>query len=108
MNIDGFSIFCADRTSDSGKSKDGGLCVFVNEQWCHPNNIKIKQKSCTKNAKIFIMGFRSYDIPQEFSHVIITTIYVPNNAVANKAAHEIGEARINYESFAPDALFLIN
>ena len=42
VNIEGFSIFRADRTNDSGKLKGGGLCVFVNDQWCHPNNIAIK------------------------------------------------------------------
>ena len=45
VNIEGFSIFLADRTNDSGKLKGGGLCVFVNDQWCHPNNITIKYKS---------------------------------------------------------------
>ena len=39
--------------------------------------------------------------------MILATIYVPNNAVANKAALEISEALINYESSAPDAMFLI-
>ena len=64
VNIEGFSIFCADRTNDSGKLKGGGLCVFVNEQWCHPNNIAIKHKSCSQNAKMFIMGLCPYYIPQ--------------------------------------------
>ena len=108
VNIEGFSIFRADRTNDSGKLKGGGLCVFVNDQWCHPNNITIKYKSCSKNAEIFIMGLRPYYLPREFSHVILTTIYIPNNTVANKAALEISEALRNYESSAPDALFLIN
>ena len=51
VNIEGFSIFCVDRTNDSGKVKDGGLRVFVNEQWCQPNNNK--NKLCKKNAEIF-------------------------------------------------------
>ena len=38
VNIEGFAIFRADRTNDSGKTKGGSLCVFVNEQWCQPNN----------------------------------------------------------------------
>ena len=46
-------------------------------------------------------------MPRECLHLILTTIYVPNNAVANKAAHEINEAFGNYESSAPDALFII-
>ena len=108
VNIEGFSIFHANRTNDSGKLKGGGLCVFVNEQWCHLNNITIKHKSCSKNAEIAIMGLRPYYTTQEFSHVIITTIYAPNNTVTNKSALEISEAHRNYESSALDALFLIN
>ena len=56
----------------------------------------------------FIIGLRPYYLPREFSHVILTTIYVPNNTVANKAALETSEALTNYELYAPDALFLIN
>ena len=41
------NIFRADRTNDSGKLKGGGLCISVNDQWCHPNNIPIKFKSCS-------------------------------------------------------------
>ena len=108
VNIEGFSIFRADRTSDSGKLLGGGLRVFVNEQWCHPNNISIKHKSSSKNAEIIIIGLPPYYIPREFSHVILTTSYGPNNTDANKAALQISEASINCESSAPDALFQFN
>ena len=63
LNIEGFSIFRANRTNDSGKLKGGGLCVLVNGQWCHPNNITIKLKSCSQNAEIFIIVLRPYCIP---------------------------------------------
>ena len=108
VNIQGFSIFRGDRTNNSGKIKGGGLCVFVKDQWCHPNNITTKHKSCSQIAEIFIMGHCPYYIPRAFSHVILITIYVPNNTVANKAPLEISEALRNYESSAPDALFIIN
>ena len=36
VNIEGFSIFSADRTNDSGKLNSGGLCVFLNEQCVTP------------------------------------------------------------------------
>ena len=108
VNIEGFSIFRVDRTNDTEKLRGGGLCVFVNEQWCHLNNIAIKHKSCSKNGEIFIMELGPYYIPREFSHVILTTIYVPNNTVANTAALENSEALRNYESSDPDALFLLN
>ena len=108
VNIEGFSIFCADRTDDSGKLNGGGLCVFVNGQWCHPNNMTTMHESSSKTLKFCIIGLCPYYIPREFSHVILTTIYVPHSAVANNTALEIIEALRNYESSAPDALFLIN
>ena len=85
VNIEGFSIFCVHITNDKKKLKGGGLWVFVNEQWCHPNNIAIKHKSCTKKVKMFIIGLCPYYIPPECLHAILTTIYVSNNAVTNKA-----------------------
>ena len=54
VNIDGFSIFLADRTSDSGKNTGGGLCFFVSQLLYHPNDIAIKLKPCCKNAEIDI------------------------------------------------------
>ena len=54
--------------------------------------------------EIIIIGLCSYYIPQNISHVILTTIYILNNTVTNKAALEISEALRNYESSAPDAL----
>ena len=61
-----------------------------------------------QNADIFIIGLRPYYISTDFSHEILTTIYVPNNAVAYNAALEISEVLRNYGSSASDALFLIN
>ena len=54
------------------------------------------------------MGLCPYYILREFAHVILTTIYVPNNTVANKAALQFSKALRNYESSALDALFLMN
>ena len=54
VNIEGFSIFRADKTNDSEKMKGGSLCVFLKEQWCHPNNITIRHKSCSQNAEILL------------------------------------------------------
>ena len=34
-----FVIIRGDRTSDSGKSKGGGVCMYMNRNWC--NNFSI-------------------------------------------------------------------
>ena len=40
--VDGFKALRGDRTADSGKKGGGGLMVYVNEEYCHPNNMSIK------------------------------------------------------------------
>ena len=44
-----------------------------------------------------------YYIPREFSHVLITTVYVPPSANAQDAANSISSHVINLETSAPDA-----
>lgn len=40
--VDGLKAFQGDRTVDAGKRGGGGLMVYVNEDYCHPNNIYIR------------------------------------------------------------------
>ena len=42
VKMDGFSLFRSDRTKDSGKKNGSGVCLFVNEKWCHGNNMSVK------------------------------------------------------------------
>ena len=39
--IEGFTSFRGDRTKESGKGTGGGVCVFVNKQWSHTNNVTV-------------------------------------------------------------------
>ena len=67
----------------------GGVCIYVNEKWCHPNNALIKRHSCSPNIEILTASLRPYYLPREFSHVIVHTVYVPNRGVAKSAATEL-------------------
>ena len=78
------------------------MCLFVNEKWCHRNNMSMKHKVCTPNVELLTVSVRPYYIP-EFSHVLITTVYVPPNANAQDAANSISSHVINLETSAPDA-----
>ena len=41
ITVDGFQT--VHRTSESGKRKGGGLAMFVNDRWCNPGHISIKE-----------------------------------------------------------------
>ena len=57
---------------------------------------------------MLILRLRPYNITQELSHGILTTIYIPNNVVVDKAEDEIIEVFLIHESTHPDALLLTN
>ena len=89
--MDGFKLLPGDRTAESGKKCGGGVCVYINEQWCHPNNATIRRYSCSENIEILTVNLRPYYLPREFSHVIMSTVYVPNRNVAVPAARELSD-----------------
>ena len=81
--------------------------MFVNEKWCHRNNMSMKHKVCTPNVELLTVSVRLYYIPQEFSHVLITTVYVPPSTNAKDAANVISSHVIDLETSAPDAFKII-
>lgn len=90
VSIDGFKLMRGDRIcEDVHKGKGGGVCVYVNERWCHPNNASIKKHMCSSHCEILITSLRPFYLPREFSNVIHFTIYVPNINMARPAANEI-------------------
>ena len=63
VNIEGFFLFRSGRTRDSCKKIGGGLCLFVNEKWCHWNNMAVKHKVCTPNVEMLTVSVRPYNVP---------------------------------------------
>lgn len=72
-NVDllGFTAVRADRdTQASGKSKGGGLIMYVNNRWCNPGHVSVKTASCCRDLELLAVSLRPYYLPREFSHVI--------------------------------------
>ncbi|XP_078000927.1 uncharacterized protein LOC144453491 [Glandiceps talaboti] len=109
--IDGFKLIRGDRTKLSRKKKGGGVCVYVNGKWCHPNNVHVKVRSCTPNVETLTLSLRPYYLPREFTQVLLTTVYVPPSANANSAVDEISNIIHDLDtspSSDPDAIHVIN
>ena len=54
--LDGFHLLRADRTRESGKSKGGGLAVFVNDRWCNPGHTTIKEQICNRDIELLAVS----------------------------------------------------
>ena len=86
--VDGFKLLHGDRKEEYGKAGGLGVCAYVNEKWCHPNNAVIKRHWCSPHLECLTVSLRLYYLPREFSHIIYNTIYGPNRNVAKQARYQ--------------------
>lgn len=81
IELEGRNIFRADRTAvDSGKSKDGGVCLYVNRSWC--SDAVITKSHCSADIEYIFIKCRPFYLPREFTTAIIAAMYVPPDANA--------------------------
>ncbi|XP_042070768.1 voltage-dependent N-type calcium channel subunit alpha-1B [Haplochromis burtoni] len=108
-SVEGFHTVRADRDSiASGKRKGGGLAVLVNNRWCNPANITIKERICCPDTELCAVGLRPYYLPREFSHVILVAVYVPPSANPTAACDTIHSAIARLQTQHPSAFIVIS
>ena len=89
--MDGFKLFRGDRDyKETQKTKGGGVCVYVNKNWCNPQNCTLKYQHCDKNIEFISVGIRPYYLPREFTQVIVTSLYIPPDANYTHATERLG------------------
>ena len=94
-----------DRTSNSQKSKGGGLALYVNEKWC--NNITPKKDHCCPNLELLSVSLRPKYLPREFTNIFITIVYIPPSADKDAAADLIKDTINNLADEKPESLQII-
>ena len=58
-DMDGFTLIRQYRDHViPGKRTGGGVCLYVNEQWCHSGHITIKERVCDKNIELLAVSCR--------------------------------------------------
>ncbi|KAI3374145.1 hypothetical protein L3Q82_006004 [Scortum barcoo] len=106
--LDGFTLLRADRSKESGKRKGGGLAVFVNDRWCNPGHITVKEQHCCKDIELLAVSMRPYYLPREFTHALTVVVYIPPSANADAACDVLLSAVSRLQTQHPDALLLIS
>lgn len=102
---EGFTIHRLDRTKDSGKNKGGGVCFMINNSWC--SDVEILTSSCSPDLEHLMIKCRPFYLPREFSSVIITAVYIPPQADANRALNELYGTISRLETSHPEAAFIV-
>ena len=105
LNIDGFGEpFRLDRDRNiTGKSTGGGVCIYVNEQWCAHSNVKLRQQVCTPHVEVLSVSLRPKYLPREFGLVFITVLYVHPAANETRATTTIADCEHTLELISPEA-----
>ncbi len=67
---DNFSVLRMDRTAEAGKTKGGGVCFMINKKCC----------SCSPHLEHRSIICRPFYLPQEFSSIVVTAVYIPPQA----------------------------
>lgn len=104
IELQGCNIYRADRTvADSGKSKGGGVCIYVNKAWC--TDAVITKSHCSADIEYLFIKCRPFYLPREFSSIIITAVYVPPDATAKLAMKELCSAVNKLQTVHPEGVF---
>ena len=103
----GFTIFRQARDNEvTGKSKGGGVCLLLNNQWC--SDVKIISKGCTMDLEYLTMKCRPFYLPREFSSVTMTAVYIHPNADTVVALEDLADVISDYENRDPDTLSIVS
>ena len=101
-DIPGFSVFRGDRSAPiTGKSRGGGVCVFVNNRWC--TNTTVKESLCSADIELLSIGLRPFYLPREFNQLFITVVYIHPRANFKTAVNTLSDVIHRLSSLAPDA-----
>ena len=107
FHLTDFTLIRSDRTTSSGKSCGGGVCLYFNNKWTHTNNIHVKQRICNENVELLSVSVRPYYLPREYTHVIFNAVYVPPSADASVASRTISDCLHEQATQHPDSVRLV-
>lgn len=103
LEIDGFGEpYRLDRDPTvTGKSLGGGLCLYVNKNWC--NQVVVRDTLCTPDIELLSVSLRPHYLPREFPQLFVTLIYIHPKANVDMATRTIVKTVQKLQKLAPDA-----
>lgn len=105
IQLEGWVVHRHDRGMDFGKTRGGGLCVYVNKCWS--NNSKTVGSHCSPDLEYVAVKCRPAYLPREFTAVMLTGVYVPPDANANLALGRLQSLISSQQDKYPEAVHII-
>ena len=98
----GFSVARLDRSAAAtGKSRGGGVCIFVNNKWC--SAVTVKEQFCSESIELLTVALRPFYLPREFNQLFVTVVYIQPKADIKAASYKVAEVVHRLMSQSPDS-----
>ena len=101
VSLDCFSLVRSNRNNNSGKSKSGGICVYINNLWC--SQFTTRESVCNPDIELVCLNLRPFYLPREFGNILLCTAYIPRGGSAAKPANIIAECVYRQLKCTPEA-----
>ncbi|KAI5620341.1 gastrula zinc finger protein XlCGF28.1-like [Silurus asotus] len=106
IQLDGLAAFRADRNAAlCGKTRGGGLCVYINTEWC--KNSVLVSTYCSSLLEFIVVRCRPFYLPREFTTAIVLGVYIPPSANAKEALSVLYGTISGLQNTHPDGLFIV-
>ncbi|KAK0140570.1 hypothetical protein N1851_022449 [Merluccius polli] len=99
VQLDGFSLHRADRTSDSNNEEAAFAATSI--------TTGILSRTCSPELESLTVLCKPFYKPREFSSVIVTTVYIPPSAAAVSATQQLASIIMEVENNNPDAFAVV-
>ena len=109
VQLEQLTCYRADRALvNGGKTRDGGVCVYIRDAWCR--DAVVVCKHCSPLAEFMIIKCRPFYLPREFTAILLVAVYIPptpNSSDRNAALCELYQAISEQQTAHPDGFTIL-
>ncbi len=108
IQLDQLSCYRADRVLvEGGKTRGGGLCVYINDAWCR--DAVVVCIHCSPLVEFMIIKCRPFYLPREYTAIMLAAVYIPPNSNNNRseALNELYQHISEQQTAHPDAFLIL-
>ncbi len=108
IQLDQLTCYRADRALvEGGKSRGGGLCVYINDAWWR--NAVVVCKHCSPLVEFMIIKCRPFYLPREYTAILLVAVYIPPSSTTNRseALNDLYQHISEQQTAHPDAFLIL-
>lgn len=109
VQLEQLACYRADRALiDGGKTRGGGVCVYIRNEWCR--DAVVVCKHCSPLVEFMITKCRPFYLPRELSAISLVAVYLPptnNSSDRNEALNELYQAINEQQTAHPDGFIIL-